>query len=269
MTEYRIDDLARAAGTTVRNVRGYQDRGLIPRPVRRGRIAIYTEQHLSRLKVINDLLRRGFTMTHIGEFLSGLQRGDDLVDVLGLKDLITEPIQRTPSEQIKAADLHRVLDTDDPDLLHRMERAGLIEPIDDGAAGAPAHYLIKDTETLDAYRSMMRIGIPLKYLLGLQEKLDRDLEGSARTLVTAGRAAIIEGRFDGWIPESDEESDWAMTFIRQLRQAGRVSAHNSLNRALDRELTRQLDDYLAIARSRRDAEAAKADDSGTAQASGA
>ena len=30
MAEYRIDDLARAAGTTVRNVRAYQDRGLLP-----------------------------------------------------------------------------------------------------------------------------------------------------------------------------------------------------------------------------------------------
>ena len=43
MTEYRIDDLAREAGTTTRNIRGYQDRGLIPRPIRRGRIAVYIE----------------------------------------------------------------------------------------------------------------------------------------------------------------------------------------------------------------------------------
>ena len=252
MTEYRIDDLARAAGTTVRNVRGYQDRGLIPRPIRRGRIAIYTEQHLSRLKVINDLLRRGFTMSHIGEFLSGLQRGDDLVEVLGLKDLITEPIQRTPSQQVPAGELFDFLGTSDPDVLGQLQDAGLIEPLGDDAE--PAAYLVKDTETFDAYRSMMDIGIPLKYILGLQRQLDEELHTVAKTLITAGRAAITEGRFDGWIPESDEESDWAMTFIRQLRHTGRVTAHNSLNRALDRELTRQLDDYLAIARRRRDGE---------------
>ena len=35
--EYTIDQLARAARTTVRNVRAYQDRGLIPPPERRGR----------------------------------------------------------------------------------------------------------------------------------------------------------------------------------------------------------------------------------------
>ena len=32
MAEYRIDDLARAAGTTARNVRAYQERGLLPPP---------------------------------------------------------------------------------------------------------------------------------------------------------------------------------------------------------------------------------------------
>ena len=32
--EYRIDDLARLAGTTTRNIRVYRDRGLLPPPLR-------------------------------------------------------------------------------------------------------------------------------------------------------------------------------------------------------------------------------------------
>ncbi|GAA4755294.1 MerR family transcriptional regulator [Gordonia alkaliphila] len=248
MTEYRIDDLARAAGTTVRNVRGYQDRGLIPRPVRRGRVAIYTDQHLDRLRVINDLLGRGFTMAHIAEFVAGVERGDDLVEVLGLEGLITEPIERTPTAQVPAAELSEQLGDPEPEVLQELRAFGLISPIDDDPV---TEYLVHDTETLDAYRSMMAIGIELPYILGLQRQLEDDLAVAARTLITAGRGAITEGRFDGWIPESDEESDWAASFIQQLRHTGRVTAHNSLNRALDRELTRQLDDYLSIARSRR------------------
>ena len=96
MTEYRIDDLARAAGTTTRNVRGYQDRGLIPKPIRRGRIAIYGDEHLERLKIINDLLARGFNMAHISEFLDGLQRGDGLAEVLGLQELVRFRSNRPP-----------------------------------------------------------------------------------------------------------------------------------------------------------------------------
>ena len=48
MAEYRIDDLARAAGTSVRNVRYYQDGGMLPPPRRQGRVALYSEAHLAR-----------------------------------------------------------------------------------------------------------------------------------------------------------------------------------------------------------------------------
>ena len=70
MTEYRIDDLARVAGTTTRNVRVYQESGLLPRPQRRGRVAIYTDKHLSQLQAIIRLLSEGFTVKHILKFLA-------------------------------------------------------------------------------------------------------------------------------------------------------------------------------------------------------
>jgi len=249
MTEYRIDDLARAAGTTTRNVRGYQDRGLIPRPQRRGRIAIYGDHHLERLKAINGLLRRGFTMSHIAEFFTGVQRGEDLAAVLGLKGLVTEPWGRTPSAMISAGELREKLGTSDPELFGALIELDLILPADEGEP--PSAYLIKDTETIDAYVELMETGAPLTYILGLQRRLDEDLAQAARTLISAGRRAITEGRFDGWIPEGHDEEDWAATFIGHLRRTGRVTAHNSLNRALDKELSRQLDDYLNIARQRR------------------
>ena len=47
-----IDELARAAGTTVRNVRVYQDRGLLPPPERRGRLGLYGPDHLRRLRLV-------------------------------------------------------------------------------------------------------------------------------------------------------------------------------------------------------------------------
>src|SRR5688572_2181793 len=45
-----IDELAREANTTVRNVRVYQDRGLLSPPERRGRIGLYGPDHLRRLR---------------------------------------------------------------------------------------------------------------------------------------------------------------------------------------------------------------------------
>ncbi|ALG87033.1 MerR family transcriptional regulator [Gordonia phthalatica] len=250
MTEYRIDDLARAAGTTTRNVRGYQDRGLIPRPVRRGRIAIYGDEHLAKLRVINDLLARGFTMTHIAEFFKKVQTGDDIAESLGLREVVSRPWSQTATDTVPAAELHARLNTSDPKLLGMLREFGLIEPIGDDEF--PSQYEIKDVESIDAYQRLMKIGVPLPYILGLQRQLDEDMGRAAQTLVSAGRRAVTEGRFDGWIPERGAEEDWASQFLNELRITGRVAAHNTLYRALDRELARQLDDYLAVAQERRE-----------------
>src|SRR5437868_4842857 len=89
--EYTIDELARAAGTTVRNVRSYQDRGLIDPPERRGRVGIYTQAHLGRLRLINHLLARGYTLANIMELLKAIVEGHDLRSILGLETAISSP----------------------------------------------------------------------------------------------------------------------------------------------------------------------------------
>ena len=58
--QLRIDDLARESGVSVRNVRAYQERGLLQPPQRVGRVAFYGEEHLKRLSVIVSLLERGY-----------------------------------------------------------------------------------------------------------------------------------------------------------------------------------------------------------------
>ena len=50
MTTYRVDDLAELTGIAVRNIREYQDRGILPAPQRIGRAAIYTDEHVARLR---------------------------------------------------------------------------------------------------------------------------------------------------------------------------------------------------------------------------
>ena len=89
--EYTIDELARVAGTTVRNVRAYQDKGILPPPERRGRTGIYTDSHLARLRVIGQLLSRGYSISNIGELIEAWESGQDLRQLLGLEAAITSP----------------------------------------------------------------------------------------------------------------------------------------------------------------------------------
>lgn len=88
MAEYRLDDLARISGVSARNIRAYRERGLLDSPRRVGRSAYYDDYHLSQLKTINQLLRRGFNSTHIAEFFASMRQGADLADILGIQHAI-------------------------------------------------------------------------------------------------------------------------------------------------------------------------------------
>jgi hypothetical protein len=86
-----LDDLARISGVTARNIRAYRERGLLDPPRRVGRSAYYSDYHLSQLKTINQLLRRGFNSAHIAEFFASIREGADLSDILGIQRAILGP----------------------------------------------------------------------------------------------------------------------------------------------------------------------------------
>jgi DNA-binding transcriptional MerR regulator len=67
---FTLQELAAAAGMTVRNVRSYQTRGLIPPPTRAGRQSVYTTEHLDRLTEIRQARSRGATLGLIGSRLA-------------------------------------------------------------------------------------------------------------------------------------------------------------------------------------------------------
>jgi DNA-binding transcriptional MerR regulator len=95
--EYRMEELARKAGITVRTLRFYRERGLIPPPRREGRIAWYDEHHLARLRTIAALLERGHTLNGIADLATAFETGRDVGEVLGLGEPTEEtPVRLTP-----------------------------------------------------------------------------------------------------------------------------------------------------------------------------
>lgn len=96
--EYRMEELARIAGITVRTLRFYRERRLIPPPRREGRIAWYDDHHLARLRTIAALLERGHTLNGIAELAEALDNGRDVADLLGVAPTEEEPVRLTPEE---------------------------------------------------------------------------------------------------------------------------------------------------------------------------
>src|SRR5437764_10012509 len=79
-----VDELARAARTTSRNIRALQTKGVLPGPALLGRTGEYGAEHLVRLEVILRLQARGFSLAAIRELLAAWETGATLEDVLVL-----------------------------------------------------------------------------------------------------------------------------------------------------------------------------------------
>jgi DNA-binding transcriptional MerR regulator len=91
MASMTVDELARKAGTTTRNVRSYQTRGLLPPPEVIGRTGYYDESHLVRLGYIDRLQQRGFSLAAIRDLLAAWDEGRTLDDVLGFEEALNAP----------------------------------------------------------------------------------------------------------------------------------------------------------------------------------
>jgi DNA-binding transcriptional MerR regulator len=79
-----IEDLARRAGVSTRNVRAYRTAGLLPPPRLDGRTGRYGDEHLRRLAVVARLQRRGWSLAAIREVLGAWEAGSSLDELLGL-----------------------------------------------------------------------------------------------------------------------------------------------------------------------------------------
>jgi DNA-binding transcriptional MerR regulator len=84
-----VDELAATTGFTVRTTRYYASLGLIPPPIRRGRVGYYGPDHRARLELIRALQEHGFTLQGVERFLEGLPDGVTAEDLAIQRALIT------------------------------------------------------------------------------------------------------------------------------------------------------------------------------------
>src|SRR6476620_2548924 len=126
-----IENLSIRSGVTTRNIRAYQSRGLLPPPVARSgeRSAFYTAEHLARLRLVNRLQERGFSLAGIAELLQAWGAGQSLEQVLGIESAIAES-EAEESIVLTAADLRARLPpgADTEEALRKLVAVGLVVP---------------------------------------------------------------------------------------------------------------------------------------------
>ncbi|KOG91599.1 MerR family transcriptional regulator [Streptomyces varsoviensis] len=233
--EYRIEELAHRSGATVRTIRAYQDRGLLPKPERRGRANVYGDSHLVRLRQISGLLDRGFTLASIKELLEAWDAGRGLGGVLGLVAEVDGPWTDEETGRITRAELDERFggEPDDEAVEDAVELGVLVR-----VAGARDEFLVPSPQELAVAAELHAAGIPLLAISGHLRELRSQVEHIAGRFLDFTTEHVFQQYFDH--TPSDDEAAEAASLVRRLRPLAQQTVDAELARAMRTLATRYL-----------------------------
>ncbi|MFD7689588.1 MerR family transcriptional regulator [Streptomyces sp. NPDC059781] len=180
-----IDELAARAGVTVRTVRFYGTKGLLPPPViGPRRVGHYGREHLARLELIEELQHLGMTLAAIERYLGQLPPGLSARDLAVQRAVVAswapEAVETVPRGELERR-AGRALGEEDVEQLAAMgvvERDGEVLRVDPGL-------LSLGVELLD---------VPLSHetVLAARTALTEHSRAAARELSRLLRDAVAE-----------------------------------------------------------------------------
>ena len=237
MGEYRIDELARLAATTVRNVRVYQDRGLLAPPRRDGRVGIYTDAHLARLRLIGRLLSRGYTFANIGEMLAVWERGGTLAEILDLESAVADPWSDEVPGYVTSEQLGVLFGAGNTaENRARAADLGILEP--DGT-----RYLVPSPRLLGAGAELVTAGMTLPGVLDLAERLRARVDAVAHDMAATVAGHVVAAHLrDGG--QHGEDIAGVAAIVRRLRPLAQIVLDAMFAQAMSRHVQEALGDHF-------------------------
>ncbi|MFD7436936.1 MerR family transcriptional regulator [Streptomyces sp. NPDC059861] len=226
---YRIEDLAHLTGTTVRTIRAYQDRGVLPRPERRGRANAYTDTHVHRLRQIADLLDRGYTLASIKELLEAHDTGRGLGGVLGLVAEVDGPWTDEEPARITRGELtERFGGTPDDAAIAQAVELGVLEPV----PGDAEVFVVPSPQELAVAVELHAAGVPLSAISAHLRELRAQVEHIASRFLKFTTEHVFARYLDGAHPPTDTDAAEAASLVRRLRPLARHTVDAELARAM-------------------------------------
>ena len=235
--EYTVDELARVASTTVRNIRAYQDKGVLPPPELRGRKGIYHKSHLARLKVVAGLLDRGYTLTSIKDLLDALEQGVGLPELVGIESAISSPWSQEEPQTVSMIKLAEMFgDALTPTALQMAVDLELMKP--DGP-----NIRVSSMKTLEAGAQLTQTGIPLEDLLDILRMMRGNVERVANELVKLVADHVL-GQYGSQDLPPKEELPKIADLVWRLRPLSEKAVSAEFARAMETAANRILADRL-------------------------
>ncbi|WP_319445797.1 MULTISPECIES: MerR family transcriptional regulator [unclassified Mycobacterium] len=242
--EYRIEELARLAGTTTRNIRVYRDRGLLHPPLRVGRIALFNDTHLTRLRLVTSLLDRGYNIAHVHEMLSAWEQGKNLGDMLGLESAIAGSWATEKPERMSVSDAKRLVDDDGG--FERLIGLGVVRLEDSGDV---QEAVVVRPKLIEAFNEIRQYGVTSEKLIDLHEQIAPLIDQISGLLVQAGVEHVVDQIKPGAaLPPDTEVAELITMLVRFRTQA--VSAVSatlafSIESTIESAVSQILGDFIA------------------------
>jgi DNA-binding transcriptional MerR regulator len=174
--ELTIDELARTVAMTVRNVRAYAARGLLPPPRLVGRTGYYGEEHIEQLTLVRDLLDEGLTLAAVERVLAVDQRSASLA--LAMLRTVRDPWRPEVEEEIDAIELAaRAGVAPNPQLLAQLSADGLVKLLPGGRVR------VLQPDLLEAGQKVVALGVPAEAVLQVQPLVTEHAKAVAKLFV--------------------------------------------------------------------------------------
>jgi DNA-binding transcriptional MerR regulator len=232
-TGLTIDELAARVGMTVRNIRAYASRGLLPPPRLRGRTGLYDEEHLARLQMVKEMLADGYTLAAVERVLGNAPAGVTAPGLALHRALLTpwlpeepEVLDRRGLEARSGAPL-----TDE--VLDRLVELGVVAVLPDG------RLRIDSPSLLRAGLQVVALGIPPEAVVAAQLKVNEHAQAAARIYVDMFRDTVWRAFADAGQPEEDwPRVQQAVERVQPVVAAFRLAMAQAVDEALGEELGR-------------------------------
>ena len=130
--ELTVDELAARVGVTVRNLRAYSARGLLPPPRMAGRTGFYGREHVARLLLVREMLAEGYSLAMIERTLASAPATASST-TLALHRVLLAPWLPPEPETVTGAELAaRAGVAESEELVDRLVDIGVVERLGDG-----------------------------------------------------------------------------------------------------------------------------------------
>jgi DNA-binding transcriptional MerR regulator len=178
-----IDELAMTAGMTVRTTRYYASLGLLPAPVRRGRVAYYGPAHLARLQLVRALQDHGLTLAAIDRYLAGVPLTSSPEELAVQRILLTawkpSEWQRVTREELDARVGRRLGDRD----LEWLTKAGAVRRTSTGD--------LQVLPVVDQAVEVLDLDVPIDAIVDANAAVRRHMSALADELDDIMRRSVV------------------------------------------------------------------------------